>query len=110
MALTVTTVDFQSEDVWGRHRVRTVDVTFDASYPTGGETLTPASCALAEIVGVTVIGNPGGYTVNYDQVTGNLEVRGQEPTSATAGVIEASEETAATDLSALTVRLLVIGH
>lgn len=110
MTIAVSTVDYRSEDVWGSAKVRFVDVTFDDSYPTGGETLTPASCALAEIIGATVIGNPGGYIVNFDQVSGKLEVRGQEPASAATGVIEASEETAATDLSGLVVRLLVIGR
>ena len=110
MTIAVSTVDYRSEDVWGSARVRFVDVTFDASYDAGGEVLDPGACALAEIIGVTVIGNPGGYIVAYDQVSGKLEVRGVEPTSATAGVIEAPEETAATDLSGLVVRLLVIGR
>lgn len=110
MTIAVATVDYRSEDVWGSAKVRLVDVTFDASYAAGGETITPASVALAEIIGASVIGNPSGYAIAYNQVTGKLVVRGQEPTDLGTGVLELDEETAATNLSGLTVRLLVIGR
>lgn len=110
MALTVSNIDSFSEDTWGRHRVRLVEVTFDASYASGGESFTAADVGLAEIVTVFLTPLDSGYQVTWDRASETLRVFGQEPTSGTTGVIEDSEETAATDLSSLVVHALVVGH
>lgn len=78
-------------------------VTFDASYPTGGEVLTPASLGLASVL--FAIANPsGGYAFEYDIINGKLiAYRG----GAASAVL--AEETAAVDLSAVSTRIWARG-
>ena len=54
MAVSVTVND---RDVWGSHQVRWATVTFDASYPTGGEAVTAADFNLSEIKNM-IVGMP----------------------------------------------------
>lgn len=75
MALTVSNVDSFSQDVWGRHRIAVVEVTFDSSYPTGGESFTPADAGMAEFTFVQVspdADSTAGYVVQYDYVAQKL--------------------------------------
>ena len=125
MALTVKNVNTLSEDTFGRHRVRFVDVTFDTSYDAGGESLTPGSVALAEIVGATILGNNSGFLVAFDATARKLKVFNtlaahthventaaaytQNAVTGAATAAAAGEVAAATDLSSVTVRLLVLG-
>lgn len=55
MSATVTGV-VSGDDVWGRHRVRMVTVTGDASYPTGGYALTGQQMGFRNIAGMTCMG------------------------------------------------------
>lgn len=66
MAVTVSSVDYRSEDVWGSAKVRFADVTLG----TTTETLDPSAFALAEIIGVIKVG--GTPTFTYATATGVL--------------------------------------
>lgn len=88
------------EDKWGRAKINARDFTFDASYPTGGEVLSPESFGFKHLDGVEVIAYNAAaapYEFKYDYATGKLMAY-------TGG----SQVSNATDLSALTVRLVGI--
>lgn len=74
MALTRTIVP-DSEDIWGKHRVRVEDITLDSSYTTGGYTLNAASLGWSQLDSVEVVaGNSasGGYDFNWDSTNKKL--------------------------------------
>jgi hypothetical protein len=76
MALTRVTVP-DSEDVFGKQRVVSQDITLDTSYPTGGYSIAPASLGWSEIKGVTIIGGnatAGGYKAHWDTTNKKLMV------------------------------------
>lgn len=113
MALTIANVDARAEDVFGRHKVRIVTVTFDSSYPTGGESFTPANVGLAQIDYVGISPDAAvlpGYVVQYDYTDEVLIVFGVEQDADAATTDQLDEEDDTTDLSTLVVRLLVIGN
>lgn len=56
-------------------RAHLVKLTFDASYPTGGEPLTPALLDLKKVHHVFVEAAPGGYAVEYDPTNKKLKAR-----------------------------------
>lgn len=70
MALTITIPVDGADTVWGNKRVKVREIEFDSSYPTGGESLTPAD------VGLTVIEQvlPHGPASNSDGTEGTLGV------------------------------------
>lgn len=110
MALTIANVNAQAEDVFGRHRVRLVTVTFDSSYPTGGESFTPADVGLSQIDAVFVSPDSnaaGGHTVQYDYTAETLKVYVEEAVAAGGPLLEIA---AASNLSTLVVRVFVIGN
>lgn len=101
MALTQTEI---ARTVFGNKRVVLTDVTFDASYPTGGESFLPADVGLVAIDAViaashAIDSTPVIRAVQYDPAAGTL----------LAFLEDFTEVTAATDLSAFTVTLQVIG-
>lgn len=74
MALTLAKVK-DSEDIWGKHRRVVFDVTFDNSYPAGGEVILPANVGLRRIEMVRIGGgNPaaGGLNAHWDVVAGKM--------------------------------------
>lgn len=81
MALTLSN-DKAANTVWGNKRVRVYDVTFDSSYPTGGESLTPADVGLKKIEQVIPqgpaadsdgTGGANSVDVRYDYSTQKLQ-------------------------------------
>lgn len=74
------------------------DVTGDASYPTGGYAITPAIFGLTTFDFV-LVPSAKGYGANYNDATGKIVVY------ASAG----TEVTAATNLSAVTFRIMAMG-
>jgi hypothetical protein len=111
VALALTNANAQTNrDVFGRQNVVTKIVTFDASYPTGGESLTPADLGLAQIdillVSVVSEGVHAGAVVQYDYTAKKLKVFVEEAVAAGGVLLEIAN---ATDLSALKVRVLAIG-
>lgn len=111
MALTVSNVDSFSQDVWGRHRVAVVEVTFDSSYPTGGESFTPADAGMAEfsLVLVSPDSSPA-YQFAYDYSAQKILVFGVQQDADAAVTDPFDEEDNAADLSSVTVRVLCVGH
>lgn len=76
MALTMTS-SFANEGatrVVGRKRVWTGLVTFDNSYPTGGEAITPAQFGLSVINHVNVRAKGGTEVVVWDHVNSKLQI------------------------------------
>jgi len=86
--------------VEGNKRVITADVTFDASYPTGGEVVTPAALGLASILFMHV-GSKAGNLIQYDAANAKLMAY-----VSSTGVQVAN----AVDLSAVIVRVRVVGN
>lgn len=84
--------------VSGNRRSNIVDVTFDSSYPTGGEALTPAQLGLISVDTVLADGKLG-YTFPYDRTNQKL--------LAFNGTTQAANEA---DLSAVTTRVVAIGY
>lgn len=67
MAHSTRRIDYRSEDVWGRHRVRLLEVTFETDQVIE---LTSAETALPGIVGVIQVG--GLVPVAFDPETNSL--------------------------------------
>lgn len=112
MALTVATTNRNAQAVsLGNLRARLVTVTFDSSYPTGGEAFAPADVGLSEFafVGVSIDGAPG-YVVAFDYGTNKLMVFGVEQDADAAVTDPLDEENATADLSTLVIRVLCIGY
>lgn len=113
MAVTITKSPANAgrgDDVWGIRRVHLVDVTFDSSYPTGGEVLglsalgvkdaTKATVFVTQVAPVTV-----GYAFAYDATNDKLVAFWVDTTVDGAALAQVADTT---DLSAVEVRLLVI--
>jgi hypothetical protein len=62
MALTIENLERGSS---GNLRVVTGTIAFDSSYPTGGESLTPANMALSRVQSVSILPK-SGYVFEYD--------------------------------------------
>jgi hypothetical protein len=75
MSLTITNKEFS---VFGTKRVVFCDIAFDASYPTGGESLTPSDLGLSEAKFVSIAGN-SGYIFEYDYT--NKKLKAMTPTA-----------------------------
>lgn len=73
-------------------------VTFDSSYPTGGEALSANDLGLASLDFVSAT-TDGNYAVTWDKAAGKLK----------AYVAAGTQVPNATDLSAIAVRILAIG-
>lgn len=111
MALTLSTPSpVVAEDVWGRAKVRVRTVTFDNSYPTGGESFTAADVGLSEIfyVGFSADNSPA-YQFAYDYTNKKIQVFGVEQDADAAVTDPFDEENNAVDLSTVQIRVLVVG-
>jgi hypothetical protein len=111
MALTITKVT-GADTTFGNKRIKTRDITFDSSYPTGGEALTAADVGLTKIDNVLSVGtatNSAGtlaHNVRYDFT--NSKLQAFETGAAVDGPHK--EATSTADLSAYSARLTFIGH
>lgn len=106
MALTISQI---RRTVWGDHRAVTATVTFDASYPTGGESLTAANLGLVGIEAVIPAGparsaTPEALPVSFDLTNSKLLAFRVDQVD---DILEQVPDT--TDLSAFSVVLLVLG-
>lgn len=93
------TVDRIANSVFGNKKVAIAKITFDSSYPTGGEALNPSDLGLAFVDALFTDGAMG-YGVKYDIANKKLMAYGS-----TAG----TQVTDTTNLSALVVYVLAIG-
>lgn len=74
-------------------------ITFDSSYPTGGEAITPAQFGL-QAIDFVLLSNNGGNDFEYDYTNNKVKAR-----VTTTGVEVAN----AVDLSAVSTRAIVFG-
>ena len=105
MALTVNITRMSKID---RESVREGTIDFGASYPTGGESLTPANLNLQDINHID-ISSKNGYLFEYDYANKKVKVLYFDYDAAADGA--AIEVANGTDLSALTgVRFRAYGY
>ena len=97
MAFTVTTI---VDNTVGNRRMVTADLTFDASYATGGEAITAAEFGLRELENLQIPGTDGTLLFAWDRANGKIVVFDDI----------ASEESATTDLSHVTIRCTAYGY
>lgn len=100
----------RGDDIWGRRRVHLFRVTFDASYPTGGEVLSLAAAGVADASNASYFFSQrapitGAYQFIYDRTNDKLLVFVEEAVAAGGPLVEAGNTT---DLSALVVDILVV--
>ena len=86
--------------VEGNKRVITADITFDASYPTGGEVVSPADLGLQSILFMHV-NSKAGNLIQFDAAAVKLMAY-----VSSTGLQVAST----TDLSAVSVRVRAVGQ
>lgn len=101
----------RSEGVWGRKRFHIFSVTFDNSYPTGGEVLGLAALGVADPTNARYFFQQRapltvGYCFVYDRTNDKLVVFWADGTAGAAAALPQVANT--TDLSALVVDILVI--
>ena len=90
MALTLTAAH---QGVVGNRRVWRGTVTFDSSYPTAGEAVTPANFGFAvAIENLQIIADRGSETVQWTKATNKLMVHTADGTEA----VNASDQSAVT--------------
>jgi hypothetical protein len=87
-------------------RTTLCDIVLDNSYPTGGYSIPTAAVGLDTIEALEVFGGGGGYVYDFNPVTDKLKIYWTG--AAVSGVL--AEVTAATNLSAVTVRAIVHGQ
>lgn len=102
MALTITQLEQQS---FGSLRGATAIVTFDTSYPTGGEPIVPSDLGLGEFKGLSINQGEDGYVVHWDRANDTLIV--YESAGANAPLTEVAN---LTDLSAVVVEVIATGR
>jgi hypothetical protein len=84
----------------GGLQIREVDITFDSSYPTGGEAITAANVGLHTLLGLIQVAVTGStYNFFFDSTNSKI-----------VGWIINAEITNTTDISAITAKFLAIGY
>lgn len=104
MALTVTEV-FRTAGPGNRKEV-VATVAFDSSYPTGGESLTPASLGFQAFDFVTFDHN-SGYSFSYDHTNSKVLAYWVDTTTDGAALAEVTDTTS---LATVTARMRAIGY
>lgn len=84
-------------------------VTFDASYPTGGEAFDETQIGLHRLDHLNLNQGEDGFVFHWDKAAETIVAFGQEPTNAGAGVLGLSQVAATTDLSAVAVEYQAFG-
>ena len=102
MVLTLTKL---RRTVVGNMRLAIYQVTFDNSYPTGGEALTAADLGLSSIEIMKTDGGDGGYVPQFDYANNKMLMF-----EAGADGAALDEVTATTDLSSVSFRIEVTGR
>lgn len=106
MALTYTTT---KTNYVGDQKIVYGTVTFDSSYPTGGESFDETQIGLHRLDFLTLNQGEDGFVFHWDKANEKVMAFGQEPTNATAGVIGLSQVAAATDLSNAVIEFQAFG-
>lgn len=105
MALTLTKVG--RNNVAGNLDFLIYDVTFDSSYPAGGESLTAADVGLTKIFYVSDGVSDTGYVTRYNYSTSKLQAFDSDYSTSTDGPLQ---ETGTTNLATSDVRVLIVGY
>jgi hypothetical protein len=107
MALTITNpgTSRDVQGVMGDIRYTIKDITFDDSYPTGGESCTAANFGLSEIFLVLISQKSDGYVAQYDYTNTKFEIY---EAGADAAALDELGDTA--DASGIGIRVLVLGR
>lgn len=118
MALTIQRVP-DGEDAWGRFRVKVVDLILDTSYPAGGYVVNASDVGMKMVYGAQDVGGnaaSGIWNFLFD-VTSALAtalINGLPATSFKLrlfnGVTIATEAVTASNVSGVTVRVMVVGR
>jgi hypothetical protein len=118
--LTLAKLTPNADTTFGNTRIKFRDITFDDSYPTGGESLTAANFGLKHLDAVIPHGpavdsdGSGGtnaVTVTYDHTNSKLQAFRQIDPADTGGDQVSLPEVGSTDsLANYTVRVTAIGH
>lgn len=114
MAVTVAAIaGLERQGELGPYRVKVSNVTFDNSYPTGGEPLTAAQLGLTTIL--SVICEQGVTATRTTAITAYYDVAASKLVAyridgSPAGQAAIPEVASTTDLSTFTVRLIAIGY
>lgn len=96
-------------DTVGRYtKYTTGTITFDSSYPTGGEPLVPTDVGLSSKVEFISVSPADGYIFEYDY--SNEKVIAYEPTSDATAPAVAKEVANTDDLSTVTARYFAFGY
>lgn len=103
MALTTSVVN---RNIEGARVAVTADLTFDSSYPTGGEAIVIDDLGLS-VVDICLVAPSAGYVAEYVASTGKVIVYWVDTTTDGAAMAEVASTT---DLSALVVRARVYGY
>ena len=102
MALTVSVLD---DNVVGARRRKVLSVTFDDSYPTGGESLTPADAGLVSFTHVSA--EPAdGYVFEFDHTNEKVIAYWVDTTTDGAPMAQVANTT---DLATVVSRVVVEG-
>lgn len=83
------------------------DITFDSSYPAGGESLTPTQLGMTVVQKSFPSLSTNNYVCKYNRSTSKLQALDGDYSTSTDGPLQ---ETATTDLSAETVRMCFLGY
>lgn len=106
MAVSVSTT---RTDTVGRYtKYTTGTITFDSSYPTGGEALLPTNVGLSSKVEFISVSPADGYVFEYDYA--NNKVKAYWPTSDATAPCPGEEVAASTNLSTVTCRYIAFGN
>jgi hypothetical protein len=104
MAIAVSAVSTDTPKI----KSKTAKITFDSSYPTGGEALTVGDLGFTVVLGLQAIQNSGGYVYQYDAAAKKILVYyGDNNNAADGPLIEVAN---ASDLSAIAPTFLVFGY
>lgn len=98
------------EDVWGRHRVRLMTITGDASYPAGGYAISGQQCGLRSIAAMVQAGGVTaavGVIPFWNTTTGKLQF--VYPTETATSPNVGGDAPPGTNFSTVTFTMLVIG-
>lgn len=106
------------EDVWGRMRVRFVDITLDSAYPNpAGYVVNASDLGMKMVYSVDLAGQNTAaesylYTFNMNSFVGSATITGVPATSFAIRVFTAAgtQYTNGSSLSTVTIRLCVIGR
>lgn len=107
MALTITV---ETTEIVGRHREVRGLVTFDSSYPTNGEAVTPADFGLTQLTDLRLEAGPGGYVPVWNQSTTAAKLKvlmGDNNNASDGPLIEVANTT---NLSAVVARYTATGY